>query len=214
MLTADAPAERWAAVRAMSQIGGEDAGPAVQFMIKQLPKAGEADGYNMCIYLALLGPVAKDAIPAVRSVRIRNPILRQATAWAIDPTTDPPAIGGFGGFGDADFAQYIMEAYTNELGDTIKPAAQKLAKKIMTGKAGNVAPWGYKLMARFPDDTLAIFTPALADKELVMRERATVAIGYMGRAAKGARSDVERALEASTDERERLLLQWCLREIE
>ena len=69
LLQRDAPAERWAAVRAMAQIGGPDAAPAVAFMMKQLPKASEADGYNMLIYLSLLGPVAKDAIPAVRTSR-------------------------------------------------------------------------------------------------------------------------------------------------
>jgi hypothetical protein len=211
LLESDAPAERWAAVRAMAQIGGDDAAPAVKFMIKQLPKANEADGYNMLIYLSLLGPVAKDALPAVRTSRVRNPILRQTTAWAIDPTTELPTVGPFG---DADFAQYILEAYVRELGDTLKPAAQTLAKKIMAGKAGNVPAWGYKLLARFPDDSLAILTPGLADKELVMRERATVAIGYMGRAAQAARPQVGQALKTSPDEREQLLLKWCLRELD
>ncbi len=214
LLTADAPAERWAAVRAMAQIGGPDAAPAVQFMIKQLPKASEADGYNMLIYLSLLGPVAKDAIPAVRSSRVRNPILRQTTTWALDPTGDLPSMGVFGGFGDADFAQYILEAYVQELGDNLKPAAKTLAKKIMAGKAGNVPGWGYKLLARFPDESLAILTPGLADETLVMRERATVAIGYMGRVAKAARPQVAQALKTAKDEREQLLLRWCLRELE
>jgi HEAT repeat protein len=211
LLTADAPAERWAAVRAMAQIGGPDAVPAVEFMIKQLPKASEADGYNMLIYLSLLGPVAKDAIPAVRSSRVRNPILRQTTAWAIDPTSELPTVGFLG---DADFAQYIMEAYVQELGDNLKPAALTLAKKIMAGKAGNVPGWGYKLLAHFPDESLAILTPGLADDKLVMRERATVAIGYMGSAAKAAHSKIAHALKTSNDERERLLLQWCLRELD
>ena len=167
LLSADAPAERWAAVRAMSQIGSPDAEPAVQFMIKQFPKAGETDGYNMLIYLSLLGPVAKDALPTIRTTgRVRNPILRQTTAWAIDPTGDLPSMGAFGGFGDADFAQYILEAYVQELGDNLKPAAKTLAKKIMAGKAGNVPGWGYKLLARFPEDSLAIFTPGLADEKL------------------------------------------------
>ena len=195
----------------MAQIGGPDAAPAVQFMIKQLPKASEADGYNMLIYLSLLGPVVKDALPAIRSSRVRNPILRQTAAWAIDPTAELPTVGPFG---DADFAQYILEAYVQELGDNLKPAALTLAKKIMAGKAGNVAGWGYKLLARFPDASLAILTPGLADNELVMRERAAVAIGYMGRAAKSARSQVAHALKTSNDERERLLLQWCLRELD
>jgi HEAT repeats len=219
LLSADPPAEKWAAVRAMSQIGGPDADPAVQFMITQLPKANEADGYNMMIYLSLLGPVAKDAIPAIKTSRVRNPILRQTTTWAIDPTGDLPAMGGFGpfggGFGDQpDFTQYILEAYVQELGDNLKPAAVTLAKKIMTGKASTVPPWGYKLLARFPNESLEILTPGLADEKLVMRERATVAIGYMGRTAKSARPQVAQALKSSTDEREQLLLRWCLSELE
>jgi HEAT repeat protein len=213
LLKADAPAQKWAAIRAMAQIGGPDAAPAVQFMIQQLPKASEADGYNMLIYLSLLGPVAKDALPAVRSSRIRNPMLRQTTAWAIDPTSELPTFG-LPDFGDMDFAGYMMEAYVQELGDNLKPAALTLAKKIMAGKAVQVPAWGYKLLARFADDSLPILTPGLTDDKLVMRERAAVAIGYMGKAASAARPQVARALEMSTDERERLLLQWCVRELD
>src|SRR5262249_53405851 len=65
MLSAGDTAQRWAAVRAMAQIGGPDAAPAVAFMIRELPQAPEVESYNMLIYLSLLGPVAKDAIPAV-----------------------------------------------------------------------------------------------------------------------------------------------------
>ncbi len=210
LLTSEAPGMRWAAVRGMAQIGGDDAAPAVQFMIKQLPTAPEADGYNMLIYLSLLGPVAKDAIPVVRQCRVRNPILKQTTVWAIDPTGDIPSVGPFG---DAEFAQYIMEAYVRELGDHLKPAAESLAKKIMAGKAGNVPGWGYKLLARFPEQSLALLTPGLSDKELVMRERAAVAVGYMGHAANRVRPLVADALKNSTDEREQRLLRWCLREL-
>ncbi len=139
LLTADSTAERWAGVRAMSQIGGEDAAPVVKFMIRELPKASEIDGYNMLIYLSLLGPVAKEAIPAVRTSRVRNPILKQTTTWAIDPGSDLPGVGMFG---NAEFARYIMEAYVQELGDHLKPLAVTLAKKIMAGTAGDVPAWG------------------------------------------------------------------------
>jgi hypothetical protein len=211
MLSADAAAERWAAVRAMAQIAGADAAPAVQFMIAELPNASEVDGYNMLIYLALLGPVARDALPAVRNARIRNPVLRQTTAWAIEPGEDVP---WFGPLGDADIVQYILEAYVSELGDHLRPVAQALARKIMAGSAGNVPAWGYKLLARFPDDSLAVLTPGLADQDLALRERAAVALGYMGRAAGAAKPHVARALSAAPDERERRLLQWCLRQLE
>jgi HEAT repeat protein len=218
MLESDAATVRWAAVRAMSQIGGEDAAPAVKFMIKELPNATEVDGYNMLLYLSLLGPVAKDAIPAIRSSRVRNPVLRQIATWAIDPGTDLPWLGpggpggGPGGFGDV--ATFILEGYIQEAGDHLKPAAQALLKKVMEGTAGNVPGWGYKLLARFPDDTLGVLTNALADKELAIRERATVTLGYMGHAAAPAKAKVADALKAAQDESEQKLLRWCLREIE
>jgi HEAT repeat protein len=211
LLSSESPAERWAAVRAMAQIGGPDAAPAVTYLIGELPKASEIDGYNMLLYLALLGPVARDAIPAVRTARVRNPVLRQMTAWAIDPGEELP---WFGGFGNVDFAQYIFTAYVQELGDHLQPAARSLARKMMAGKAGQVPTWGYKLLARFPEDTLPLLTAGLTDKELVMRERAAVALGYMGRAAASAKPQVTRALKAATDEKEQLLLKWCLREME
>src|SRR5262249_56024997 len=90
MLTAEAAAWRWAAVRAMAQIGGDEAAPAVRFMIRELPAATDVDGYNMLIYLALLGPVARDAIPPVQSSRVRNPVLRQITTSATHPCTHFP----------------------------------------------------------------------------------------------------------------------------
>jgi HEAT repeat protein len=211
LLTGDAATERWAAVRAMAQIGGDDAAPAVQFMIDELPKASEIDGYNMLIYLSLLGPVAKDALPAVRNARVRNPILRMTTAWAINPGADLPWLGPMG---ENDVARYILEGYIHELGDHLKPVAKSLAKKIMAGTAGDVPTWGYKLLARFPEESLAVLTPGLADMDLTLRERAAVALGYMGRAAAAAKPQVAQALKTAENEREERLLRWCLRELE
>lgn len=211
LLGADAPAMRWAAVRAMSQIGGEGATPVVKFLIRELRTASEADTYNMMLYLSLLGPVAKEAIPAVQNARLMNPFLRQTTLWAINPGNDLP---WFGPMGQMNVAQWVVESYVHELGDHIKPVALTVARRIMAGTAGNVPTWGYKLMARFSADTLAILTPGLRDADQVKRERAAVAIGYMGPAAAAAKPDVAKALAAVKDEREQRLLKWCLREID
>jgi hypothetical protein len=54
----------------------------------------------------------------------------------------------------------------------------------------------------------------IVDEQLVVRERATVAVGYMGRAASPAKRHIAQALKRSQDEREQLLLKWCLQEIE
>ena len=211
LLADAAPAKRWAAVRAMSQIGGADAAPAVKFIVRELRTASEADTYNMMLYLSLLGPVAKEAIPAIQSARLMNPFLRQTTIWAINPGPDLP---WFGPMGQANVAQWVLESYAHELGDHIKPVAMTIARKIMEGTAGNVPTWGYKMMARFSADTLAILTPGLRDADKAKRERTAVAIGYMGSSAAAARPEVAKALAACRDEREQRLLKWCLREIE
>ncbi|HZZ71123.1 MAG TPA: HEAT repeat domain-containing protein [Pirellulales bacterium] len=217
LLKSDNLATRWAAVRAMSQIGGPDAAPAVDFMIKELQNASIVDGYNMMIYLALLGPEAKSAISAIQSTRTRmNPSLKPATIWAIDPAGRLPWQGG-GGFGmmlgDADFGGWIYESYIRELGDRLRPTAITAARKIMDGTAGNVPVWGYKFLARFPGEALPILTAGLSSKELAEQERAAVALGYMGSVANSAKEQLEAALSAATDEREQHLLKWSLRQI-
>ena len=203
--------QHWAAVRAMSQIGGDDAHPAVEFMIRELPRASEYDGYNMLIYLAMLGPVAKDALPAIRQSRVKNPILRQSTAWAIEPDGRFPF--GFG-MGDVDFARYIFESYLRELGDNLKPAAVAMAKKTLDGQTNALPTWAFDLLARYPEESLGVLTPALKSDSLARRERAAVAIGYMGPAGIGAKGEVLAAVDRAGGEKERRLMRWCLKHID
>jgi HEAT repeat protein len=224
MLTSDEPAVRWAAVRGMSQIGGEDAHPAVDFLIRTLPEATEVEGYNSMIYLSLLGPVAKDAIPTIKSVRIKNPVLPQATLWAIEPEKNFPWIregrpgmpGFFGGGpgGGGDIFSFMFESYVHELGERLRPSARALARKIMEGTAGEVPSWGYKILACGTSDVLEILVPHLADEDLAMRERAAVALGQMGPAAASAKDSIEAALNKAPADSEKRLLKWCLREIQ
>jgi len=233
MLSSDQSAVQWAAVRAMAQIGGQEAHPAVDFMIRALPNASEVDGYNMMIYLALLGPVARDAANAVPSARIKHPMLPSVTLWAIAGGTSLPWLGspdgrggrgpggpgfrggpgGLGGDG-GDIGSIIYQACVREMGERLRPTARVLAQRIMDGTAGNVPTWGYEILACAPDETVNTLVPHLADDSIVMRERATVALGYMGPAASGARERVAAALGKAPSEREKHLLEWCLREID
>jgi hypothetical protein len=195
----------------MAQIGGPGAAPAVRFMIRELPRAPEVESYNMLIYLSLLGPVAKGAIPVARKARVENITLWDTTIWAIDPGSGLPS---FGPAGDLPWIQYLLESYVQEFGDRFQPVAHTPARRILAGSAGEVPGRGYKLLARFPEQSLGILTPALADGKLVMRERVAVALRYMGRAAAAARPQVARALRSTPDEREQFLLKWCLRQLE
>jgi HEAT repeat protein len=275
MLSSDQSTVRWAAVRAMAQIGGPDAHPAVDFMVQAMPTATEVEGYNMMIYLALLGPVARDAAPAIQSFQIKNPVLPSATMWALNPDRSYPwntgfggrggrggrgggggfangdgfgpgggqagaggpggggpgggfgADGGFGGpggpagrgfggpgGGPGGLGGPMMQAYVHELGPRLRSLSQKLAQQIMDGSAGEIPVWGYQILSAGADLSLDVLTPHLADSNLAMRERATVALGYMGEAAAPAREKVQAVLRTTSNDREKRLLEWCLREMD
>ncbi len=223
MLASDQAEIRWAAVRGMSQIGGKEAHPAVDFMVKALRSATEAEGYNMMIYLSLLGPVASDALPAVRNAPIKNPVLPSSTAWAISPEQYLPwQYGGGrggrggpgGGGGPGDIALLIYEDYVRELGPRLTPMAKTLAQQIMDGTEGNMPAWGYELLACGGAEAAAVLTPHLNSDDLNVRERATVALGYMGPAAVGAKDSLNAALSKAPTEREKRLIEWSLRKLE
>ena len=88
-----------------------------------------------------------------------------------------------------------------------------LARKIMDGSAGDVPQWAYRLLARYPDEAIPALAPGLEDGALARRERAVVALGYMGPAAAPVRARVAEALRRAPGEQEQRLIKWCLREI-
>ena len=113
----------------------------------------------------------------------------------------------------ADIGTLIYQAYVHELGTRLRPMAAPLAQRIMDGTAGDVPIWGYRILAAGPDLSLAVLTPHLSDEDLARRERAAVALGYMGDAAAPARAQVETAIMKASTDREAKLMQWCLRQI-
>ncbi|MFI5380514.1 MAG: HEAT repeat domain-containing protein [Tepidisphaerales bacterium] len=216
LFKAEPIALRWAAVRAMSQIGGADAAPAVDFMIGQLKNPSEVDGYNMMVYIGLLGPVAKPALPALENVRIKNRPLRLMAMWSIDPESSFPWIStdpAIAMMREAEFQRFIFEAFLKELGDRLQPAARALARRIMAGTAGEVPTYAYQLMAKYPEEAVGILAAGLSDKDIAQRERSVVALGYMGPAAMKAKEQVASALRNAPTEQEQRLIKWCLREI-
>ncbi len=234
MLSSDQASVRWAAVRAMSQIGGQEAHPAVEFIIRELPTATEVDGYNMLVYLTLLGPVAADALPTLQKSPIKNPFLPSAVRWALQSDKILPwqgegeGRGGFGmpgmgmgmgnrsggrGGGMMDVAGSFFETMIREMGQRLRPAARLMIQRIMDGTVGEVPYWGYSILACAADESVNGLAAHLADGDVVARERATVALGYMGPAAASAKDRVAAAIAKAPSEREGRLMKWCLREI-
>jgi hypothetical protein len=230
MLSSDQAAIQWAAVRAMAQIGGKEAHPAVDFIVGKMRGASEINLYNMMIYLALIGPDAADAIPAAQNSGLPQPIIPSATVWAMKANSFPwesnnqggmrgfgggggPGGGGPGGGGGFDLYTTMYEAYIRELGERLRPLALSLGQKIVDGTAGDVPTWGYKLLNCAPEESVDTLCACLTNSSFAVRERAVVALGYMGAAAFPAKDQVARALDKAATEQERRLLEWCLREI-
>ncbi len=82
--------------------------------------------------------------------------------------------------------------------------------RVGDGTAGNGPTWGYEILACTPDESINALVPHLADDNIVVRERATVALGYRGPAAAPARERVTAALAKVSSEREKRLMEWCL----
>jgi HEAT repeat protein len=233
MLADDQPLTvRNAALRAMAQIGGQEAHPAVDYIIKTLPTADEIGMYNMHIYLSLLGPVATDAIPALQSARLMNPVLPTATLWAIRsnslpwqamaggrggfPFGAPPGGAGFGGGPGGglgfDLFSTMYLAYFRELGARLQPVALMLLQDIQNGTANDTPLWGYKLLTCAPTESVTQLSAALESGDLNTRERATVALGYMGAASFPAQAKLQTALSKASTDGEKKLIEWALRE--
>jgi HEAT repeat protein len=227
MLSSEQADMHRAALRAMAQIGGREARPAVDFIIRAMPDAPEIEAYNMAIYLALLGPEAVDALPYLHVMPVKNPVLSLIVRWAVESDRTLPwqAGGEFGmpgmmmaGGGPTGgiFDMAVGGIYAGvirEMGERLRPTTRLLAKKIMDGTAGNVPDWGYQILACAPDESIKILVPYLTDANMVMRERAAVALGFMGPAASPAKNQVAAAIDKVSSEREERLIQWCLREI-
>ncbi len=56
--------------------------------------------------------------------------------------------------------------------------------------------------------------PWLKNQDLRLRERAAVAIGYMGEDGEGAAAEMKAAIGKAENEKERKLMEWTLRQIE
>jgi HEAT repeat protein len=212
MLESEQASVRWAAMRGMAQIGGKEALPAAQYIADHVAKASEVEAYNMVIFLALLGPVAREPAAKIKSLPFPNPVLPQATNWAMSADTMFPWESGMSAmFGDV--GNFIYSAYVDELGERLKPLALKLAPKLVDGSAGTIPEWGYRVLNAAPEESVALLAPHLSDADKALRERAAVTLGFMGPAAESAREKLEKAVARASDEQEKKLMAWALREV-
>jgi HEAT repeat protein len=83
----------------------------------------------------------------------------------------------------------------------------------MDGSAGDVPAYGYKILAAGGEEAVGILAPHLASEDGSLRERAEVALGFMGPAGASARPQLQATLAKAENSKEKLLIAWSLREI-
>lgn len=170
---------RWALVRALVQIGGPDSKAAVPFLIDQVQHTPRGrDLYNISVYLGLLGPIAKDAIPALEWARLRDRELCAMALWAIEPEKTFPWQWGY--TVDREIDRWLFEAYIREMGpERAKPAAQALVKAILSNSAGRIPSWGYQLLLDFPEVAIDPLKKAQDNPSPSVRQSAITALRQM-----------------------------------
>jgi HEAT repeat protein len=166
---------QWTAVRAMVLIGGDGARPAVPFLIDRTQKAPRSrELYQLTWLLGLLGPVARDALPALAVARHRDNELASMAMWAIAPEEQFPWQLGY--IADRPCDLWLFADYIDRMGDRATPAAAALANRILDGTAGRVPTWGYHLLKARRDTVLPILNKALENPNPVSRRRAQLAL--------------------------------------
>jgi HEAT repeat protein len=170
---------QWTAARAMVLIGGEGARPAVPFLAKRLEKAPRGrELYQLTWLLGLMGPLAKDTIPALQDAQRRDNELAAMAIWAIAPEEIYPWQIGY--HWDRPCDLWLIADYIDRMGDRATPAAAALARRVLEGTAGNIPSWGYHLLAARPDAARPILEKGLAGQDPQVRRRARIALDAMG----------------------------------
>ncbi len=197
LLDDDVPRVRMAAAAALLRIKPKDT-QALDILAKGFQSENASTRRHAARAAGLAGPAGAPLAGKLAAL-LKDPdvLVRRAALQAV-ATLGPAA----------------AEAVAAERGTRGEGRAEALLKKIVAGTAGNVPAWGYNLLARFPEESLAVLTPGLAAKDLATRERAAVALGYIGRPAAAAKLQVALALQTAGDEREQRLLKWCLRQLD
>jgi HEAT repeat protein len=186
MLTSGDADVQWAAARAMVLIGGEGARPVVPFLIKRLEVAPRGrELYQLTWLLGLLGPVAREALPALAEARARDNELASMAMWAVTPEAAMPWQLGYRADRDCDL--WLFADYIERMGERSGGAAVAMAEKVVNGRAGRVPSWGYHLLVARADAAVPVLVAVAREGSAgARRMRAVETLGGMGPAAKDA----------------------------
>lgn len=182
---------RWAAAQSMVQIGGPEVKAVVPFLVQAIEKASGRDFYDLTLYLGILGPEAKEALPALERLRTRDRELTAMAIWGIQPQDKFPWDLGYTNDRPCDL--WLFLAYVRHVGDRAKAAAATLAGRLAGGTAGPMPSWGYHLLIEEPDAAVPVLVKALRDGNSKTRACAAAALGKMGPAAQKATEALEAA---------------------
>jgi HEAT repeats len=188
LIKSDDAETQWTAAKAMVLIGGPGARPVVPFLVKRLEAAPRGrELYQLTWMLGLLGPVAKDATPALARARWRDNELASMAMWAVAPEEGFPWQLGYRADRDCDL--WLFADYIQRMGPRADGAAVALVDALLDGTAGRVPSWGYHLLVARSAAALPRLTQAVNDP--ARRSRALFVLRQMGDAGRVALKRVD-----------------------
>jgi HEAT repeat protein len=187
------PDAQWSAAKAIVLIGGEGARPVVPFLIRRTEVAPRGrELYQLTWLLGLLGPVAKEAVPALREAQGRDNELVTMALWAISPEDQFPWQLGYRADRPCDL--WLFADYIERMGPArTKGAALALVDQILHNRSGRVPSWGYHLLRARAEVTVPVLIDALKNAPATQKRWAAWVLGRMGASA----ADAKPALEAA-----------------
>lgn len=179
---------RYSAAVALARIGGPGTQPAVPILMEMWTVKG--DGYNASLYIAAIGPEAKETVPFL----LKNINYFTAwTLWSVDPRAAIPHLQHADISNDANYRHCWSSAYFRMVGPRTKEMAEALAEGLRDGKVPPVASWATNLLRTEAKTAVPILIGGLKSNDVKIRVNSATVLGQIGPAAKEAVAALEMA---------------------
>jgi HEAT repeat protein len=170
---------------AMARIGTPQCAPAAPIL---LDFRGKRNRYDGSLFLAVMGPAAKIALPVLEKENDYE--YTGFTQWSIDPLNLPAKYfrGDIGG--DGGCVGWWAASYVHAMGEHRHLAAVGLANAIVRGQVNSVRGWAADLLKREAGAAVPALVKGLKTGDAAAKVRICKVLQTIGPAAGGAAKDL------------------------
>lgn len=183
-----------AGVVALARVGGEPSRAAVPFLIEELKSDDHRVRWDAVMVLGAMGPLAREAAPALLDLGSKGDAMAGLTAWSVDRKVGLPYYVSQLKSAEPGIRPWIA----SELGwakDEAKEAVRALTESLADPAVAKVSSWALALIAGDSTGAVARMTEALGDPSPTVRQVSIAALGRLGPEAAPASTGLMRCLK-------------------